>query len=282
MQFRCHCAAKASQTLHAEMKRLRVPYANSINDQPAPMSQRRFLIINPNTSEATTSRLANALTPLAPNDVTLEFRTARFGASYIACEASHAVAGHALLDAWATHRAENPNPLDGVLIGCFGDPGLFALRASSACPITGLAEASMQLAAAYESFAIVTGGERWRRMLERLALSLGHATALKHIEIVTPTGAQLQADPALAIECLSLACERAAATGARAVILGGAGLAGYAKQLETNCPVPLIDSAEAGLSVLLQGLAPAPTRGRDGFVADWQRLPDSMVRLVGP
>jgi hypothetical protein len=33
-------------------------------------------------------------------------------------------------------------PLLGVLIGCFGDPGLFALRESSACPVTGLAEAS--------------------------------------------------------------------------------------------------------------------------------------------
>jgi allantoin racemase len=245
------------------------------------MSRHRFLIINPNTSEATTQRLTNMLSPLAPNDVALEFRTARFGANYIACEASHAVAGHALLDAWATYHAEHSEPLDGVLIGCFGDPGLFALRESSACPITGLAEASMQLAAAYGSFAIVTGGERWRAMLERLALSLGHTTALKHIEIVTPTGAELQANPALAIECLSLACERAAATGARTVILGGAGLAGYAKQLEAYCTVPLIDSAEAGLRVLLQGLAPAPTRTRDGFVADWQALPGSMSRLVG-
>jgi allantoin racemase len=244
------------------------------------MSRRRFLIINPNTSEATTQRLTNMLSPLAPNDATLEFRTARFGASYIACEASHVVAGHALLDAWATYRAENSEPLDGVLIGCFGDPGLFALRESAACPITGLAEASMQLAAAYGSFAIVTGGERWRAMLERLALSLGHTTALKHVEIVTPTGAELQANPALAVECLSLACQRAAETGAQAVILGGAGLAGYSKQLEAYCPVPLIDSAEAGLSVLLQGLAPAPTRARDGFVADWKGLSNPMLNLV--
>jgi Asp/Glu/hydantoin racemase len=244
------------------------------------MSRRRFLIINPNTSEATTRRLANALTPLAPSDVALEFRTARFGASYIACEASHAVAGHALLDAWAAYRAENSEQLDGVLIGCFGDPGLFALRESAACKITGLAEASMQLAAAHGSFAIVTGGERWRAMLERLALSLGHASALKHVEIVAPTGAQLQADPALAIACLSDACKRAASSGAKAVILGGAGLAGYAKELASCCPVPLIDSAEAGLKVLLDGLAPAPTRKRDGFVADWQQLPVPMLRLL--
>ncbi len=242
------------------------------------MLRRRLLIINPNTSEATTTRLAQTLRPLAPDDVTLEFRTARFGASYIACEASHAVASHALLYTWAAYRAENSATLDGVLIGCFGDPGLFALRESAACKITGLAEASMQLAARYGSFAIVTGGERWRAMLERLALSLGHAAALKHIEIVAPTGAQLQADPALAIECLTKACHQAARSGANAVILGGAGLAGYAAQLAKFCPVPLIDSAEAGLQVLLQGIAPEPKRSDDGFVAAWQQMPDAMLR----
>lgn len=237
--------------------------------------ERRILLINPNTSQATTDRLRQVLQAQCPTGVRLDVRTARFGASYIACEASHAVAAHACLDAWATDRVEQPGPVAGVLIGCFGDPGLFALREASASPVTGLAEASFILAARRGPFAIVTGGERWKPMLLRLAQSLGQAHLLRHIETVAPSGAQLLADPVMAMECLTRACEQAAKAEVQTLILGGAGLAGYARGLQAAVSLPVIDSASAGLSVLLDGLAPAPTRSRDGFWAQWNHLPDS-------
>ena len=165
----------------------------------------RYLLINPNTNPLTTQRLQEVLQPQVPLGVQLLVQTARFGAPYIACEASHAVAAHASLDAWTTNRGTPEQPLKGVLIGCFGDPGLFALREASGCPVTGLAEASFIQAAAHGPFAIVTGGERWKPMLQRLANSLGYGSQLRHIETVAPTGAALQADPDMAIQCLSQA-----------------------------------------------------------------------------
>ena len=228
----------------------------------------RLLLINPNTSASTTARLVQTLTPALPPDWQLDAHTARFGASYIACEASHAVAAHAALEAWAAQLA--PAAPQAVLIGCFGDPGLFALRESSACPVTGLAEASFIEAAALGPFAIVTGGQRWRVMLERLAQSLGYGDHLRHIETVAPSGAELLADPDMAMRCLAQACANAAAVpGVRAIIMGGAGLAGYAQTLQARAPLPLIDSALAGLRVLLEGKAPAPQRGVNGFDAQW-------------
>ncbi len=243
------------------------------------MNRRQYLLINPNTSVATTERLSRVLVPMLPAGVDLDLRTAAFGASYIACEASHAVAAHAVLDVWARYMGQQHQPIDGVLIGCFGDPGLFALRESSACPVTGLAEASFIEAAKHGDFAIVTGGERWKPMLERLALSLGFAPLLRHIEIVQPTGAQLQADPAMALQCLSQACSAAAATGVKSIIMGGAGLAGYAQALQAGCPVPLIDSASAGLRVLLGKLAPAAQQPKNGFVAEWSGVSPEMLGL---
>lgn len=236
----------------------------------------RLLLINPNTNEKTTARLHDCLTPLLPADVQLDLRTATFGSSYIACEASHAVAAHACLQAWAEHRQSTP--VDGVLIGCFGDPGLFALREASGCPVTGLAEASFILAAQRGPFAIVTGGERWRPMLRRLADSLGFGHLLRHIETVAPSGAQLQADPAMALHCLSQACRAAAQPGVHSVILGGAGLAGYAQDLRAHCPVPLIDSAEAGLQVMLQKRAPKPPHTGDGFFAQWKDMSAAIMQ----
>jgi allantoin racemase len=241
--------------------------------------KRRFLLINPNTNSLTTERLQSVLRPRLPANVQLDIRMARFGARYIACEASHAVAAHGCLDAWAAYRQEMTSPLDGVLIACFGDPGLFALREASACRVTGLAEASFIQAALHGPFAIVTGGERWKPMLRRLAQSLGYEKLLTHIETVAPSGAQLQADPEMAVRVLAQACKKATQSGARSIILGGAGLAGYALNLEHCVELPIIDSAMAGLEVLLQEHAPAAHAASDGFYTQWRGMPDSFSAL---
>lgn len=239
----------------------------------------RLLLINPNTSQATTQRLQTHLAPLLPPAVQLQCATARFGAPYIACEASYAVAAHALLDAWAAEHARQP--ADRVLIGCFGDPGLWALREAAQVPVTGLAEASFVQAARRGPFAVVTGGERWAPMLRRLAASLGMADALRHIETVSATGAQLQAEPALAQQVLLPACKRAASQGVQSVIVGGAGLAGLAQVLQPQIALPLIDSTVAGLEEVLRW--PVPEAGRaPGFVTPWQGLSAPMGQLALP
>ena len=130
---------------------------------------RQLLVINPNTSAHVSALLQQHVQAAAGSHVAVRTATARFGAPYIACEASYAVAAHALLDAWAHDLAQPHSRPDAVLIGCFGDPGLMALRESSPVPITGLAEASFIEAARHGRFAIVTGGERWGPMLQRLA-----------------------------------------------------------------------------------------------------------------
>jgi Asp/Glu/hydantoin racemase len=233
---------------------------------------RKLLLINPNTSASTTERLVHTLGPLMPEGWQLQAQTARFGASYISCEASHAVAAHAALEVWAEEVRPGAQPPSAVLLGCFGDPGLFALRECSACPVTGLAEASFIEAAALGPFAIVTGGQRWRPMLERLAQSLGFGPQLRHIETVAPSGAQMLADPDMALRCLAQACQDASVAGVRSIILGGAGLAGYAQQLQGRVSLPLIDSAQAGLRVLLAGQAPAAQRSDNGFHAQWSNV----------
>jgi allantoin racemase len=204
--------------------------------------------------------------------------TARFGAPYIACEASYAVAGHALLDAWVqamknAHPGQQPQR---VLIGCFGDPGLHALRESCAYPVTGLAEASFIEASAIGPFAIVTGGMRWQPMLQRLALSLGYAGQLQHIETVQQSGAQLLADPKLAVEVLTTACQRAEQRGVKSIILGGAGLAGFAELVQGAVGVPIIDSVHAGARVVMGNALPMPTRSAAGFEVQWQGIANVM------
>jgi allantoin racemase len=222
----------------------------------------RVLLINPNTTTTVTERLAPVVArELGPGHA-LTLITARFGASYISSETAYCVAAHAALDAWAATGAS----AEGVLVGCFGDPGVFALRELCNGPVVGLAEASMREAAREGRFAIVTGGLRWRPMLERLATAIGLDTALQHIEIVDRTGAELAADPEGALRLLAGACETAARSGARSVILGGAALVGMAAQLAPRVPLPLIDNVQAGARAMREALAQPGARapGPDG------------------
>jgi allantoin racemase len=238
----------------------------------------RLLVINPNTGQASTARLAAFVPRALPSGCEATFVTARFGAPYIACEASYAVAGHAVLDAWsaALHAS---GQFDRVLIGCFGDPGLHALRESAACSVTGLAEASFIEASALGPFAIVTGGERWKPMLERLALTLGFAPHLQHIETVKESGAELLADPTRAVEILGSACKRAARSNVKSIILGGAGLAGFAAQVESGLELPVIDSVLAGARVAMGDGLPAPARTTPAFFVQWTNLAPEMNAL---
>jgi Asp/Glu/hydantoin racemase len=206
-----------------------------------------ILLINPNTTTSITALLATHAQREVGDSATFQAITAQFGAPYIACETSYAIAAHAVVAAWAEQTKASPNALDGVLIGCFGDPGLLALRDVSDVPVTGLAEASLIAAAKLGRFAIVTGGARWKPMLERLASALGFESQLAGITTVAPSGAQLAQDPAGAQALLAAACQQAVKDfGVQAVILGGAGLAGMAARVQPQVAVPVIDSVSAG------------------------------------
>ena len=241
---------------------------------------KELLVINPNTSAQISAMLQGHVQAAVGPDVRVCTVTARFGAAYIACEASYAVAGHAVLDAWAAALAGGRRAPDAVLVGCFGDPGLLALRECSPVHVTGLAEGAFTLAARHGRFAIVTGGERWRPMLQRLAQALGYEQHLAGIHLVAPTGMQLAADPAAARRVLAQACRDAARhSSAQAVILGGAALAGMAAAIQPDVDVPVIDSVTAGAHWALHGGATTPGgAGGDAGVA-WSRVSPELAAM---
>ncbi|HVE50926.1 MAG TPA: aspartate/glutamate racemase family protein [Casimicrobiaceae bacterium] len=200
------------------------------------------LAINPNTSLDVTDLLARTLRN-AMSTIDWRMATGRFGANYILSEAASVIAAHAAIEAWAS-QAEDCN---AVLLACFGDPGLFALRELSAVPVVGLAEASMDSAAQAGRFSIVTGGSRWPAMLERLAQALGHGGKLIGTRTIGITGAQVAAQPDRAAAMLAAACRDAKDNdGADAVILGGAAFAGLSERVCAIAGIPVIDSVLAG------------------------------------
>jgi len=130
----------------------------------------RLLFINPNTSADLTEQGARVARKVARPETEIVPTTGRFGARYIATRAAAAIAGHAALDVFAREG----KGADVVLLACFGDPALFALREISPVPVVGMAEASCHLASTLgRKFSIVTGGHRWGPMLEEFVAASG-------------------------------------------------------------------------------------------------------------
>jgi Asp/Glu/hydantoin racemase len=216
----------------------------------------RILLINANTTEAITDRLVAIANAIAPPGVTFTGATGRFGARYIASRAASAIAAHASLDAYAEHGAG----VDAVLLGCFGDPGLDALREIAPVPVLGLADASATAALTHgPRFGVVTGGTAWKPMLEEFFAGRGHAAALAGVRTVAPSGGEIARDPDGALALLAEACRASAEEdGAHSVILGGAGLAGLAARLAGRVKVPVLCSVEVSVRAAIAALGTGP------------------------
>jgi allantoin racemase len=211
----------------------------------------KLLLINPNTTEAMTQKMAVAARAALP-EVAVRTATGRFGANYIASRASYAVACHAALDCLAEHGGG----YDAILLACFGDPGLEAMREVSPVPVVSLIDASCTEAAQNgRRFSIVTGGERWGAMLSEMLQLRGLDAQLASIRTVAPSGGAIAADPQSAYNLLTETCQSCIEDdGAQAVILGGAGLIGIAERIQANVSVPVICSNEAGFRAVGEAL----------------------------
>lgn len=221
----------------------------------------RLLIINPNTTDAMTEKVVAAARLALPAMAQITAATGRFGARYIASRASFAVAGHAALDALASHGAG----CDAVLLACFGDPGLEALREVAGCPVISLIDASAaEAGAGGRRFSIVTGGERWGPMLSEMIAARGLASQLASIRTVAPTGGEIARDPEGAAALLAETCRLCQhEDGAEAVILGGAGLIGIAGMIQPRLTVAVVCSNAAGFRAAALALAEGAARKSD-------------------
>ena len=232
------------------------------------------LVINPNTTEAVTQALLMKLSAGLPQ-VQWHGQTAAFGAPYIADEYSYCVAGHAVLDAWEHATALAPaGGFDAVVVGCFGDPGLQAMQEVANTPVYGLAQAAVwgMAAQGHQRMAIVTGGEKWKPMLERWSRANGYAPGtaagagsegaqVVQISTVAANGMDLMRAPQVAAQALAVSCQQSlSSSGAQAVLLGGAGLAGMGERVRALTGLPVWDCVEALQWWLQRHLLSAPRR----------------------
>ena len=205
----------------------------------------RLLLINPNISLSVSTLIAAEASRSASAGTAITMLTAPFGVAYIETRFE------ALIGAYATAQlaAEHYSGHDAVIVAAFGDPGLSALREALPVPVLGLSESALATACLLgHRFSIIAISQRIQAryrevvqangLLDRLASICALDGALANI-------GSIQSEHAQALRAL---CERAVTEdGADVIILAGAPLAGLARALHNQLPVPVVDGVSSAV-----------------------------------
>ena len=206
------------------------------------------LIVNPNTTASMTEAVVRHAEQSFPC-IRFVGVTARFGEPVIASRVSFVVGAHAALDAVKEQQSE----YDAVMIACFGDPGLEAVRECCNVPVAGMMEAALTEAKRYaQPYRIVTAGSAWHDMLWERARALRLADKLTAVQVLPATGLAAASNPLLTLSRLQPIVDEAANQGER-VVLGGAGFVGLRERLgHAACTIDGVDAALRALLTSIQ------------------------------
>ena len=203
-----------------------------------------ILVLNANTNTAMTDKMLSAACALHPN---CRGATVARGHEYISDHVSALVAAEAVVDFAET--LEGATMPDALVIACFGDPGLWAVRNRLQIPVIGMAEASCHVACQMgRRFGIVTGGASWGPMLKAFVEQTGLSSRMSGIYTLDQTGDVLAAHPQQAVSLIAQKIDQARGDGADVIILGGAGLVGFSGLPSLESEIPILDSLSCAVS----------------------------------
>jgi allantoin racemase len=204
----------------------------------------RILVINPNSSVSVTQSMEACLAPVR----------AATRHSIECTELSRSPPGIETDD----HVAEvvphvvdrvSDSDADSIVLACFSDPGISAVRAAAKVPVVGIAEAAYLAALGLgEKFGIV---------------SLGPSSIARHLRYLKELkiDARLASDRSIDMTVVELMAGDVVETivrtgkvlrdvdGADVIILGCAGLGGYRAALEAELGIPVVDPVQAGVAL---------------------------------
>jgi len=205
----------------------------------------RILLVNSNTSDVVTEKVAAAARATASSGTEIVPVTGTFGARVIGTRAEHAIAEHSTISLVSRHAAG----CDAVVIAVSYDTGLRGARELLAIPVVGMTEAGLLTACMLGArIGVVTFGRRVLPLYQELVASYGLASRIAGWRVLESTAAYRPgAHPELDREIVAAANELVQRDFAEAVILTGAVMAGVPARLQAEVPVPLVDCIVCGV-----------------------------------
>jgi allantoin racemase len=209
----------------------------------------RILVINPNSTEAVTRGIDQALEPLRmPGGPAIDCVTLKDGPPGI--ETQQHVDG--VVAPLLRLVGENENRYAAFVIACYSDPGLHSLREATRRPVLGISECGILTA--------LTLGQKFG------VIAILRQSIARHLRYVAALGVseRLAAELAVDIPVVELSNEektfgRMVAVGkalrqqhgADVVVMGCAGMARYRKPLQDEIGIPVVEPTQAAVAMAI-------------------------------
>lgn len=206
----------------------------------------KIKLINPNTTARMTETMASCAHAAAASGTRIVAATSTMGPPSIESWYDESLALPGLLAEVASGERDG---IDGYVIACFGDPGLFAARELARGPVVGIAEAAMHAASVIApSFSVVTTLARTTGMAWHLAERYGMKRFCRTVRATDVAVLDLDRPGSAARRVIVDECRRALEDdGADAIVLGCAGMADLARAIEDEIGAPVVEGVTAAL-----------------------------------
>jgi len=242
-----------------------------------------LLLINPNTSQSVSDLIEAEARRAAAPQTRVSVLTARFGVAYIETRFESLIGAYAA----ATLAAEHWEQHDAIVVAAFGDPGIEGLREAFDIPVIGMTEAALMSACLLgKRFSIVAISRRitaWYRECVQANGLLDRLASIRCLDQPLQDIGRVQDDHGERLKALCLSAVDD--DGADVIVIAGAPLAGLARSMKSEIPVPMVDGVSSAVNhaQTLVSLAPAPAR-RGSFapppIKPNQGLPPGIERLL--
>jgi allantoin racemase len=208
----------------------------------------RIFVINPNTSESMTDHIRAELEKIKRPDTEVTVVNPEHGPVSIESAYDEALAGPPTLE---LVRQANDEGYDAVVLACFSDPSLDAAKEISDIPVVGIEEATLHVATMLGHKYSITTGSRTRVPTRDIHTKLrGVDSSYASTLVMGMPVLEMDANPEKAkARILELSREAVERDGAEVIVLGCAGLAGYAEDVERELGVVVLDPTSVAFKI---------------------------------
>lgn len=205
----------------------------------------RLRFINPNSTASMTETVLLAAQAAASAELSVEAVTSRTGPPAIQGEADGLAALPGLLDEVSRARADG---VDAIVIACFDDTGIVEARAAAgSVPVLGIGQAAcLECLLRGQRFSVVTTLAVSIPVIEANLRRAGLAAGCLRVRASGVPVLELERSDGSGRERVAAEIARALdEDGAEAIVLGCAGMAEFADELQTRFGVPVVDGVVA-------------------------------------
>jgi len=208
----------------------------------------RIRVVNPNSNEAVTRGIDEALAPLrfadGPEIVCSTLAEGPFGIETQEHVESVALPLRRLLEA--------DNASDAFVIACYSDPGLHVCREGTARPVFGIAECGVLAALARaERFGVIAILQRSIARHMRYLRQMGLTERLAGERPLEMSVAEAASGEGTLSRMIAVGRALKDEDGANAIVMGCAGMARHRLALEDSLGIPVIDPTQAAVTMAL-------------------------------